>query len=99
MSKVLIWLGVLLIVVIAGIGLWWSGMLGDFIAAITASPVEQEQTSDTPEQQSELATGGDTSDQALDQDTAALDAQLDAYTNASAAVDESLEDDPIEQEY
>ena len=39
----------------------------------------------------------DSSDQALDQDTAAIDAQLNAAASASSTVGGTLNDQPIEQ--
>ncbi|MDZ4225932.1 MAG: hypothetical protein U1C66_00375, partial [Patescibacteria group bacterium] len=62
----------------------------------------QEEVVEEQEQQappSELMTGSDASDQALEEDVSQLDAEFAAYSETSAELDSSLEDEPGEQEY
>ncbi|MDP4020982.1 MAG: hypothetical protein Q8P58_03010 [Candidatus Adlerbacteria bacterium] len=101
MSKTLISLLVILFLVVAGAGLWWFGGF-NFLAPMfnlsdtTEEPQEVEQQAPTP--QSELTTGSDSSDQALAEDSAALDAELEAYGEISSALDQGFEDEPVEQD-
>jgi hypothetical protein len=46
-----------------------------------------------------MSASTDTSDAALNQDTAAIDAQMSAYTTDSANVTASLSDTPVVQSY
>ncbi len=92
------------LVALGGLGawVWFGGMLDPLLTEVGLS--QQEAPTPTPQQQqpqsqSELATGKDTSDEALDEDLDTLDAQMSAYGEASAAVDESLTDQSVQQEY
>ncbi len=104
MSKVITWIIVLLVVAALGAGLWWSGFIDPWLAQLGLTPAEEEVTevgNETERQtqpQSELTTGANTSDQALGQDAAALDAQMEAYGQASSDLDSSLNDQPVVQD-
>ena len=99
------WIGAVLIVVaVAGVYAWWSGMLEQFGVAGPAQMQNAEeaanqaaggqaQTSDLPTEVT------DTSFSAIEQDTAALDVQLQALQSDSANVDASIDDTAIQQEY
>jgi cytoskeletal protein RodZ len=100
MTKWIIGLGV---IVIVGVGLWWSGVISNLIPA---APAAQEQATTTPQQSaaqapvSDLPTGGsDTSDAALLQDTAAADAQLSSLNSDSSSIDSSMQDKAVTQEF
>ena len=104
MSKVVISIGVG-IVLIGGIaGLWWAGLLDGLTSQLDLDILkgeemtEEEPTSRQAELASELTTGGDASDQALEEDLGTLDAQLGAYNESSTELDASLEDEPVEQD-
>jgi hypothetical protein len=104
MVKVALWLGGLVLVVGIGAWLWFGGMLDPLLAEVGLGSGMQEEEIPQEEArqeapQSELTTGSDTSDQALEQDLKNLDAQLGAYGETSAAVDQSLADEPVTQEY
>ena|SRR3989344_8374271 len=101
MLKLALWFGGLVAVLGIGAWLWFSGMLEPLLSEVGLSEMQQEEAPDTANQQpqSELTTGTDTSDQALEDDLGALDAQLNAYSETSAELDQSLSDTPIQQEY
>lgn len=99
------WIGAVLIVVaVAGVYAWWSGMLGQFGIA---GPAQMQNAEEADNQAaggqapaSDLPTATtDTSTAAIEQDTAALDVQLQALQNDSASVDTSLNDAAVPQEY
>ncbi|HVV38990.1 MAG TPA: hypothetical protein VHD31_01560 [Candidatus Paceibacterota bacterium] len=99
------WLIGLVLVVVAGAGLWWSGLLNQYLP--TAKPqVAQQTATTTPQQQTtpapinDLPTQtSDTSDAAMAQDTAAVDAQMQGLQNDSASIDQSFNDKATAQEY
>jgi hypothetical protein len=70
-----------------------------------ASPVAEQtatttdQTAAQPAPVSDLPTQGDTSDAALVQDSAAVDAQIKSLSSDQANLDSSLNDKPVSQEY
>lgn len=92
----------LVIIAAAGAAIWWSGWLTNIGISF---PQAQNTATTTPEQQeqqmpNDLPTAADnTSDQALQQDVAALDAQISATAGDMEQVDEGLADEPVEQEY
>ena len=103
MSKTLISLLVVLFLLVAGAGLWWFGVFDSLSAALNLNILQEEtpaveQTPQAPAPQSELTTGANSSDQALEQDEAQLDAQLEAYGEVSSELDQSLSDEPVEQD-
>jgi hypothetical protein len=76
--------------------LWWSGWLTNKQAAFV--PGNQNATS--TEQTAPLngmSASNDASDEAISQDTAAIDAQLSAYTADNSKVDSSMNDKQISQ--
>jgi hypothetical protein len=103
MLKLALWLGGLIAIIGIGAFLWFGGMLDPLLSEVglNKDSMEEEPVPQEVQQQpqSELTTGNDTSDQALEQDLKGLDAQLGAYGETSATVDESLEDKPVIQEY
>jgi hypothetical protein len=110
MFKFLISLVVL--IVIAG-GLWWSGLLSQWVPQVptfaslmgnqTATTTQQTPTTTQQQQQTpphDLPTAAnDASDQALVKDSAALDAELTALSTDNANAQGSLNDKPVTQEY
>lgn len=99
MTKWIIAIGVL---IIAGVGLWWSGVLSTWMPK--PAPAVQQQATTTPQQTtqpvSDLPTsGGDNSDAALVQDSAAVDAQIKSLGSDSSNIDSGMNDKPINQEF
>jgi cytoskeletal protein RodZ len=96
------WIIGIALVVIVGIGVWWSGVLGSLMPS---APVVQQQATTTPQQNqqqpvSDLPTQtSDTSDSAMAQDAAAVDAQLQSLSSDSASIGTSLNDKPVSQEF
>lgn len=80
--------GAVVIVALAGGAWWYMGML--------------ERQGLTPTQALEKnppAARTDTSDRALAQDEAAIDAQIHGFASDSSAINSSLNDQPVEQDY
>lgn len=103
MAKVLIWGGIIVLIAGAGAALWFTGTLEAWITQMTTTEIPQEEQKTTQQQPqpppSELSTGSNSSDQALAEDTSALDAQIAAYGEASTELDKSMSDQPVVQEY
>lgn len=105
MTKWIIGIGVLIIV---GLGLWWSGIISSLMPS-TPTPIETATTTANQNQQAaqtppapinDLPTQvNDASDAAIVQDSAALDMQLQSLTSDSANIDSSLNDKPVTQEF
>jgi cytoskeletal protein RodZ len=101
MTKWIIGLGVLVII---GVGLWWSGVFSNLMPSKTAV---QNQATTTPQQTqqqqqpvNDLPTAtSDNSDAAIVQDSAAIDAQMQSLSSDSSAIDSSINDKPVTQEY
>ena len=82
------------LVVIGGAYYWYQGGAMPWGSEPTEYGTDSESAtapSDT------LPTGSDASDNALDQDAAAISAQLDAFSSDNASVDAGLNDEQIEQ--
>lgn len=96
MSIILKWL--IALVVIAGLVwlAWWSGWFGTPRVASQESTTAST-TSAATEPRNGMSPSSDTSNAALEQDATAIDAQMGAYASDSAAVDSSLNDQPISQ--
>ena len=97
------WIIGLVVLVILGAGLWWSGILNNYFSTGVA-PTPQEQATTTPQQTqqpvSDLPTQqNDASDAAVVQDSAAVDAQMQALQSDNTAADQSLNDKPTAQEF
>ncbi len=98
---------VIVLLVVAAAGLWWSGLLKDYLPANfsafgTKAPAEEPVASTTQQQQpvSDLPTNaGDSSDAAIVQDSAAVDAQLKGLDSDEASADQGLNDKPTAQEF
>ncbi|MBP9711362.1 MAG: hypothetical protein KBD50_03855 [Candidatus Pacebacteria bacterium] len=100
MVKLALWFAGLVAVVGIGAWLWFGGMLDPLLSDFgLAQNEEPATTNEQPQIESELSTGSDTSDQALEQDLSTLDTQLGAYNESSAEVDGSLQDQAVVQEY
>jgi len=99
------WIGAVLIVVAAaGVYAWWSGMLLQFGVAGPAQTQTADESTNTDTaaqaQTSDLPTAvTNTSTTAIEQDTAALDVQLQALQGDSEGVNASLNDTSVPQEY
>jgi hypothetical protein len=90
------------LLVAAGLGLWWSGLLVPYLPQKTAEVQQQATTTPQAAAQpvSDLPTGqSDTSDAAIAQDTAALDVQMQALSGDEASADQSLDDKSTPQEF
>ena len=99
MTKWIIGLGV---IVIVGVGLWWSGMIAQFLPKAQTTPpaTTSQETAQTPAPVSDLPTpNDDTSDTAIAQDSAAVDAQLAALGVDSTNLSSSLNDKPVTHEF
>lgn len=97
-------IGVVVVLVIAGAGLWWSGALNQFMSPSKPAPVVEQATT-TPQQQTPQAVNdlptatSDTSDAAMVQDTAAIDAQFQSLSGDSSSMEQSFNDKQTAQEY
>ena len=82
--------------------LWWSGWLGGIQqpAPSTQTSATQQATSNTqPPTLNGMSQANDTSDAAVAQDTAAVDAQMQGLVSDSSSVDSSINDKPVSQAY
>lgn len=90
-------IGIILVVIVVGVVLWKSGLLESAptpsSTADVTTPASQDANTGLPTSQD------DTSDTAMTQDAAALDAQISTLSQDSAAVDQSFSDTPISQSY
>ncbi len=89
---------IILVLVLLVIGAWYTGLFSAFMPQAEETATTTPQVAQQP--QNDLPTGmGDTSDSAILQDSAAVDAQIQALASDSAGIDESLNDKPVTQEY
>lgn len=93
------WIIGIIIVVLAGAALWWSGWLGSFTPSQTATTTPEASQPAAEQPLNGMSPSADTSDAALSQDQAAIDAQLQGLTQDQASVDASLSDQPVTQSY
>ena len=99
------WIIGVVVIVAIGAGLWWSGVLNQFMASPQPAPVQQATT--TPQEQTQQPAAvndlptqsSDNSDAAMVQDTAAIDAQFQGLSSDSSSMDQSFNDKPTAQEY
>ena len=99
MSTGLKWIIALIVIIIAGFALWKSGLIS-LGSPATPAPQTNEQASSTPQVQSGLpTTQSDTSDAALDQDSAAIDTQLQGLSQDQTDINSSLNDQPGQQSF
>lgn len=105
MSKAAVWSITIAAVLVLGAGAWWAGFFDDLTSKLNLDILQDEEQAveNTPEPapsepQSELTTGNDASNEALDEDLQALDAQMGAYGESSSELDASLNDEPVEQD-
>ncbi|MEI7720111.1 MAG: hypothetical protein WCI89_02800 [bacterium] len=107
MPAVLKW--VLVLVVLVGVGwlLWWSGWFksasysastqGNAAGAVAATTTQA--ASAAPAPLNGMSVASDSSDPAIGQDTAAVDAQMQALDADGSQVTASLNDKPVAQSY
>ena len=99
MSIAIKWIiGLIVIAVLAWL-VWWSGWLSGAPAPAVpgaAQPVATT-TSQAPANDNGMSAAADTSDAALDQDAAAVDAQVQGLQTDTTSVDAGLSDKPITQ--
>ncbi|HUD02905.1 MAG TPA: hypothetical protein VMR46_02710 [Candidatus Paceibacterota bacterium] len=94
------WIIGIVVVILIGVGLWYSGVLGTFMTP--PAPVQQTATTTPQTQQAAaqpedgMSANNDASDAAITQDTAAIDAQMQGLTTDSANVDTSLNDKSVQ---
>ncbi len=101
------WIIGIIIVVLLGAALWYSGALSSLGLGMSASqtPTSTAQMATTtqqaaaPQPENGMAATNDASDAAITQDTAAVDAQMQGLTSDSANVDSSLNDKQTAQSY
>ncbi len=98
------WIIGLLLVVALAAGVWWSGVLEPYMpgggAQQMATTTPETPTPQATQPQSDLPTAGsDTTDAALTQDLAAVDAEIQALVSDAAALDSGLNDKPVTQEF
>ncbi len=96
------WIIGLVVVVIIGAGLWWSGMVAQFLPKAQTTPpaTTSQETTETPAPVSDLPTPtNDASDTAIAQDSAAVDAQLASLGTDATNLSNSLNDKPVTQEF
>jgi hypothetical protein len=94
------WIIGVVVVILVGAGLWYSGVLGTFMTP--PAPVQQTATT-TPQTQQAVAqpengmsANNDASDAAITQDAAAVDAQMQGLSSDSANADSSLNDKSVQ---
>jgi hypothetical protein len=95
------WIIGIIVVIIIGAGLWYSGVLGTFMTppaspqtTTTTTPANNQQAAAQPE--NGMSANNDASDAAITQDTAAIDAQMQGLNSDSANVDSSLNDQSVQ---
>lgn len=98
MSMVIKWILAILILAALGWLVWWSGWLG--ATPPPAPPAEPISAApNTPEITNGMSAPSDTSDEAIAQDTAAVELQMQGLTNDSTQVTGSMSDKPGSQDY
>lgn len=90
------WIIGIVVIALAAAALWWSGWLGTMMPSQTATTTPQ-----TAQPQAQAPTNGmsdssDTSDGAIAQDSAAVDAQIQGLTQDSAQIDSSISDKSVQ---
>lgn len=91
------WIIGIVVIVLAGAALWWSGWLGAMTPSQTATTTPQtQQAPQAQAPQNGMSATTDVSDAAIGQDAAAIDAQLQGLTADSASVDSSLNDKSVQ---
>jgi hypothetical protein len=104
-SKIVLWVAVLVVVIVGVV--WFATMRNSTAPAAQGTPVSQ--NGQTPVSQvspsvTGIAAGGlstpatDTSDAALNQDLAGINAQLGGLASDSASIDQGLNDQPVSQQ-
>lgn len=94
------WIIGIVVVVIIGAGLWYSGVFKTFMTP--SAPAQQTATTTPATQQAAaqpengMSANNDASDAAITQDTAAIDAQMQGLNSDSANVDSSLNDQSVQ---
>ncbi len=101
-------IGVVIVLIIAGAGLWWSGILNHYLPWMSQTPAPLTEATTTPPVQQQTPPAPvndlptqptDTSDAAVSQDTAAIDAQFQSLNGDSSSMDQSFNDQQTAQEF
>lgn len=92
------WIIGIIVVALLGAAVWYSGIITPKPATNTTTATSTPQAQ-TPQPENGMSATNDTSDTALIQDGAAIDAQIEGLTSDSAAVDSSFGDKPVQQAY
>jgi uncharacterized protein (UPF0333 family) len=96
-GKVII--GVIVVLVIAGGAYYWySHMQSESSAAMTASSTTAMMTGSAAAANNPLPSGTSTSDSSLNQDTAAIDAQMNGLDSDNTQTSASMNDQPVSQQ-
>jgi len=97
------WIIGIIVVVLLGGALWYSGWLGNkSMMQPSTTPTSTAQTTQpqaVAQPENGMAATNDTSDAALTQDTAAIDAQMQGLNSDSANIDSSMSDKETAQSY
>ncbi len=99
------WFIALVVLIAAGVVAWHTGIFSNLFPqpsqqTLSTNTAPQQATSTQPQNTTGLPTNSqDTSNAALQQDTAALDAQMQGLTSDSASVDQAFNDQSIQQSY
>lgn len=99
MSTAVRWVIAIIIVAALAWLVWWSGWLTNKngSAVIPAQNATSTQAAAQPEPINGMSASNDASDAAIVQDTAAIDAQISAYTTDTSDVDSSMNDKQVTQ--
>ena len=90
------WIIGIVVVVLAGAALWWSGWLGNMTPSQTATTTPQAAQPQAQAPTNGMSASNDTSDAAMAQDAAAIDAQMQGLTQDTSSVDTSLSDKSVQ---
>jgi hypothetical protein len=95
-------IGIIIVILLAG-ALWYSGVLGNMGMTSQMATTTPEVATTTPQAVAQpengMAATNDASDNAITQDAAAIDAQMQGLSSDSANVDSSMSDKQTAQSY
>jgi len=93
-------IGIIVVLLIAG-AVWYSGILGNMHPATTlqTATTTPETTQQAAAPENGMSANNDASDAALQQDTAAIDTQMQGLSTDSTNVDSSVSDKEVTQSY
>ncbi len=92
------WIIGIIVIALAGAGLWWSGWLGKMTPSQTATttPETVQQTPQAEAPTNGMSANTDASDTAVAQDTAAVDLQIQGLATDSSQIDSSVNDKSVQ---